>query len=132
MAVVGSTDVELLLIGWLQQQLGAGIVVRDELDNNLLDELPTVQVQRVGGADDGFRLDRALVDIDVYAATRSDAITLAATVRGLLLTQLRGDAHGGAVVSAVSTLSAPAARPYENTGLRRIGATYELNIHPVS
>lgn len=132
MPAVGSIDVEVLLIGWLQQQLGDGVVVRDELDNELLNELPTVQVQRVGGSDDGFRLDRALVDVDVYAASRGQGTDLAATARGLLLTRLPGTSTGTAVVGAVRTLSAPASRPYENTALRRIGATYELNVHPVS
>ncbi|MFD8577398.1 hypothetical protein ACFV1H_18945 [Streptomyces virginiae] len=133
MADVGSVDVELLLIQWLQARLGSGVVVRDELDNNLLDELPTVQVQRLpGGDDDGFRLDRALVDIDVYAATKGDATELAAEIRGLLLTDLPGSETGGAVVGRVRTEAAPGVRPYENTGLRRIGATYSLYSHPVS
>lgn len=131
MADVGSVDVEVLVIGWLQEQLGDGIVVRDELDNDLLDELPTVQVERVGGTDDGLRLDRALVDIDVYAATRGDAVNLAAVVRGLLL-RLPGATVGGAVVSRVRTESAPISRPYENLGLRRVGGTYSLYLHPVS
>lgn len=131
MAAVGSVDVEVLLIGWLQEQLGDGIVVRDELDNRLLEELPTVQVERVGGTDDGLRLDRALVDIDVYAATRGDAADLAAIIRGLLL-RLPGLTVAGAVVGRVRTESAPAARPYENTGLRRVGGTYSLYLHPVS
>lgn len=132
MAAVGSVDVELELIGWLQSRLGSGTVVRDELDNNLLDELPTVQVEVVGGDDDGFRLDRALVDINVYAATRAAAIALAAQVHGLLLTQLRGSKTTNAVFGMVSTVSRPAARPYENTSLRRVGATYSLHSHPVS
>lgn len=132
MAAVGSVDVELLLIGWLQQRLGSGVVVRDELDNNLLQELPTVQVQRVGGSDDSFRLDRALTDIDVYAATRGDALDLAATVRGLLLAELAGSTTATAVVGGITTISAPVQRPYENTALRRIGATYQIHVHPVS
>ncbi|MER7733674.1 hypothetical protein ABTX80_22540 [Streptomyces erythrochromogenes] len=131
MAAVGSVDVELLVIQWLQDQLGDDVVVRDELDNNLLDELPTVQVQRLpAGDDDGFRLDRALVDVDVYAATRSAAIALAADIRGRLLAGLPGETTGGAVVGTVRTATAPGARPYENTGLRRIGATYEIYSHP--
>ncbi|MBQ1165475.1 hypothetical protein KBZ21_46630, partial [Streptomyces sp. A73] len=73
---------------------------------------------------DGFRLDRSLVDIDVYDSTRGGAIGLAATIRGLLLTELRGSGTATAVVSAVATVSAPAIRPYENTELRRCGATY--------
>jgi predicted exporter len=133
MAAVGSVDVELLVIQWLQGQLGSSVVVRDELDNNLLDELPTVQVQRLpAGDDDGFRLDRALVDIDVYAATKGDATNLAAEIRGLLLAELPGSETGGAVVGRVRTEAAPGVRPYENTGLRRIGATYSLYSHPVS
>lgn len=133
MATVGSVDVELLIIQWLQGQLGSGVVVRDELDNNLLNELPTVQVERVpAGGDDGFRIDQALVDIDVYAATRGAAVALAIQIRGLLLTVLSGAATGGAVVGRVSTLAAPGSRPYENPGLRRVGATYQIYSHPVS
>lgn len=132
MGAVGSVDVELLLIGWLQTRLGSGVVVRDELDNQLLDELPTVQVTVVGGGDDGFRLDRALFDVDVYAATRAGAITLAAEIHGALLGELRGTSTATAVVGGLDTVSRPAARPYENTGLRRVGATYQLYSHPVS
>ena len=63
MGDVGSVDVELELIQWLQAKTGPSVVVRDEIDNNLLEELPTIQVQRLpAGGDDGFRLDRALVE----------------------------------------------------------------------
>ena len=131
MAAVGSVDVELQVMTWLRARLDPGVVVRDELDNNLLDELPTVQVQRIpAGGDDGIRLDRAFVDVDVYAATRADAIALSATIRGLLLGELRGSVTDAAVFSRVGTISPPAARPYENTGLRRVGATYEIYCHP--
>ncbi|MEU5900547.1 MULTISPECIES: hypothetical protein [Streptomyces] len=132
MAAVGSVDVELLVIGWLQAKLGDNATVRDELDNNLLNELPTVQVEGVGGGDDGFRLDRALVDINIYAATRAEAIALAGTVHGFLLTELRGSATDVAVVGSVATITRPAARPYENTALRRVGGTYQIHSHPVS
>jgi hypothetical protein len=133
MAAVGSVDVELLVIQWLQAQLGSGVVVRDELDNNLLSELPTVQVERIpAGDDDGFRLDRALVDVDVYAATRGGAVALSLQIRGLLLSVLPGFKTGGAIVGRVQTVTAPGARPYENAGLRRVGATYQIYSHPVS
>ncbi|GAA2802934.1 hypothetical protein [Streptomyces showdoensis] len=133
MATVGSVDVELELIQWLQAKAGPSVVVRDELDNNLLQELPTIQVQRLpAGGDDGFRLDRALVDIDVYAATRAAAIALAAQVRGWLLTELPGVKTSTAVFGAATSTPPPAVRPYENTGLRRVGATYQIYSHPVS
>lgn len=132
MAALGSVDVELELIGWLQARLDSGVVVRDELDNNLLGELPTVQIEVAGGDDDGFRLDRPFVDINTYAATRAEAIALAATVHGLILTELRGSVTDTAVFARAATLSRPAVRPYENTALRRVGATYEIYCHPVS
>lgn len=132
MAAVGSVDVELLLIVCLQAELGSGVAVRDELDNNLLSELPTAQIEVVGGGDDGFRLDRALVDINVYAATRAEAIAIAAQVHGYLLTELPGTQTDVAVVTSVATITRPAARPYENTALRRVGGTYQIHSHPVS
>jgi hypothetical protein len=132
MAAVGSVDIELELIGWLQARLGAGVVVRDELDNNLLEELPTVQVEAVGGDDDGFRLDRALVDVNLYAATRAEAIALAAAVHALLLQELRGSSTAAAVFGSVRAAARPAVRPYENVALRRVGATYQIHSHPVS
>lgn len=132
MAAVGSVDVELEVMKWLRPRLDSDVVVRDELDNDLLDELPTVQVQRIpAGGDDGIRLDRAFVDIDVYASTRAAAIALSATIRGLVLGELRGYSTNTAVFGRVGTISPPAVRPYENTALRRVGATYEIYSHPV-
>ena len=132
MAAVGSVDIELELIGWTQARVASGVVVRDELDNSLLDELPTVQIEVVGGGDDGLRLDRALVDVNVYAATRAEAIALAAVMHALYLTELRGSSTTNAVFGMVSTITRPAARPYQNTALRRVGATYQIYSHPVS
>ncbi|MEH0417793.1 hypothetical protein [Streptomyces sp. B21-083] len=133
MADVGSVDVELEVMVWLRARLDSSVAVRDELDNNLLNELPTVQVQRIpAGGDDGIRLDRAFVDIDVYAATRPAAIALSATVRGLLLAELRGTVTDNAVFCRIGTITPPAQRDYENTALRRVGATYEIYSHPVS
>lgn len=133
MAAVGSVDVELDLIGWLQTKAGPDVVVRDEVDNNLLNELPTVQVQRVpAGGDDGFRLDRAFMDVDVYAETRGAAFELALLIRGWLLAELPGAVTSRAVYGRVTSSPPPAVRPYENTGLRRVGATYQIYSHPVS
>lgn len=122
---------EAVLVAFLTEAL-AGPLVTTELGNDLLDALPVVHVQRVGGDDDGLRLDRALVDVDVYAATRVDAADLAEQVRAQLLGVLRGSTQPTAVVGLVATVSAPSWRPYENVELRRCGATYELFLHPVS
>lgn len=131
-ADVGSVDVEELLIGWLQARF-PDAVVRDELDNNLINELPTIQVEQLpGGGDDGFRVTRALVDVDVYHQTRGQALALAQEIRGLLASELRGSSTDTAVIGLVGVESLPAKRPYENTGLRRVGATYSIYLHPVS
>lgn len=108
-------------------------VVRDELDNGLLDELPTIQINQVpGGGDDGIRLGRMLVDIDVYAATRADAIALAKDVHEWVTGEIRGSHSSTVVFGRTGALTLPAIRPYENTALRRVGATYEIFCHPVA
>jgi len=108
-------------------------VVRDELDNRLLGELPTIQIEQIpGGGDDGLRLARLIVDINVYAATRPDAIALAREVHDWVTGELRGSSGDSIVIGRTGCLSLPAIRPYENTSLRRVGATYELFCHPVS
>ncbi|MEV7466107.1 hypothetical protein AB0O20_06280 [Streptomyces kronopolitis] len=107
--------------------------MRDETDNDLLDELPTIQIQQIpGGSEDGVRLARFIVDIDVYAASRAEAIDLGRAVHDWATRELRGNASERAQIGRVGTLSLPAPRPYENTGLRRVGATYEIYCHPVS
>lgn len=123
-------DIEIELVAWLGTQLTVRHVT--ELPANLADILPVNQLQRVGGGDDGIRLDRALVDVDTYAATRDAASTLARQTRDELVVNLRGVMTDSAVFGRVSTVSAPSWRPYENTALRRMGATYEIFFHPVS
>ena len=108
-------------------------VVRDELDNNPLNELPTIQIEQIpGGGDDGLRLSRAIVDINVYAATRAAAIALAGEVHDWVTRELRGSAGETVVIGRTGALSLPAIRDYENTALRRAGGTYEIFCHPVS
>jgi hypothetical protein len=108
-------------------------VVRDELDNNLLNELPTIRFQQVpAGSDDGFRLARFLVDMDVFGESRTAAITLGRSVHAWLTGELPGSFGGTAVFGRVAALTLPGPRDYENTALRRVGATYELFCHPVS
>ncbi len=123
-------DVEAELVAWMT----AAIDVRHltDLPANLVDALPLNQLQRIGGDDDGLRLDRALVSVDSFAATRQAAWQLALETRYQLLFNLRGAKTANAVFSRVATIAAPAWRPYENTGLRRVGATYEIYCHPVA
>lgn len=122
-------DVEAELNAWLEAQLS--VVHVTDLPANLTDILPVNQVQRIGGDDDSIRLDRALVTVDSYAADRVGASLLARQTRDKLVVTLRGVQTTAAVFGRVSTISAPAWRPYENPALRRMGATYEIFFHPV-
>lgn len=122
-------DIEIELVARLKARTGVRWVT--ELPGNLTEILPVGQVQSIGGSDDGVRLARALVSIDVYAATRKAASELAEQVRQELVVRLRGVRTDNAVFGRVSTIAAPAWRPYENPALRRSGATYELFYHPV-
>jgi len=108
-------------------------VVRDELDNNLLDELPTIQITQVPAGDlAASRLARMLVDIDVYAATRAEAFGLARETVAWVERDLRGSTTSTLTISRAGVVTLPAIRPYENTALRRVGGTYEIFCHPVS
>jgi hypothetical protein len=107
-------------------------VVRDELDNNLVNELPTIQIEQVPGGDMAAgRLARMLVDIDVYAADRATAFALAGEVLGWVERELRGSTTDTLVIGRAGVVTMPAVRPYENPGLRRVGGTYEIFCHPV-
>lgn len=108
-------------------------VARDELDNNLANELPTIQITQVpGGGITAGRLARVLVDIDVYAATRAEAFDLAREVVAWVEQELRGSTTSTMTISRAGVVTLPAIRPYENTDLRRVGGTYEIFCHPVS
>ncbi|MGW2721446.1 phage tail termination protein [Streptomyces sp. NPDC001492] len=125
-------DIELELISRATDRFPEA-VVRDELDNNLLNELPTIRFQQVpAGDDDGFRLARVIVDMDVFGATRADAITLGRTVHAWLTGELPGTAGASVTFGQIRALTLPGPRDYENTALRRVGGTYEIFCHPVS
>ena len=108
-------------------------VIRDELDNNLLNELPTIRLQQVpAGSDDGLLVARFLVDMDVFGANRADAIACSRAVHAWLTGELPGTAGETVVFGRIRALTLPAPRDYENTALRRVGGTYEIFCHPVS
>jgi hypothetical protein len=130
--VTALVDIELELITRATARF-PDAVVRDELDNNLANELPTIQIEQIpGGSDDGLKLSRAIVDINVFAATRADAIALANEVHSWVTGELRGSSSAQSVIGRTGSFALPAPRPYENVSLRRAGATYEIFCHPVS
>jgi hypothetical protein len=120
-------DVEKILVSWLDNALAARIVT--DVPSNLDLVLPIVQITRIGGRDMFPTLDAAMVDVDVYALTRGEANVLSEEVRTALRFNSRNQVVDGAVIGLVETLLGPTWRPYENTKVRRVGATYRVMVH---
>jgi hypothetical protein len=126
---VAYPDVDALLVGWLPDHVTATTFTTDDvLPTNLAYALPLVQVVTFAGADLVPTLDESLVDVDCYAAGRDAAKTLAEQVRTAIRTLLLGTVDG-VVVAKTRTSLRPARRPYDNTAIRRIGATYGITVH---
>lgn len=93
----------------LQTRLTTGLVVR---------------VGLVTGRDDRFT-NYAVVDVDVFARTRADALGTAEQIRQWLLGYPR--AVGTAVIDVVTTETAPTPAPWEDENVRRYLATYRIS-----
>jgi hypothetical protein len=122
-------DVERILVGWLGDKLSCRVVT--ELPSNLEQVTPLLQIERNGGADTRPGLDFCVLDVDAFGANRATAADLAEKARWNLRFGLPGTQIEGAVFTACETLEAPSYRPYDNTDLRRFGATYQLVVHVV-
>lgn len=126
-------DAETLLVGWLTTWLettGSPGTVSTETPAGVETELPWVQVVRIGGSYDGFRLDRPEMDVDAYAADGVAAAGLALRIQQALHNDLERTTTGGAVVTEVTTITGPHQVPHDNPALRRYVATYQLTVHP--
>lgn len=120
-------DIEQLLVAYLEDVLDERVLT--DLPSNVDQILPVVRMTRVSGDDDGFKLDRPIVDIDAYAADRAGAFSLARRVQALLLFELPTVVCPGGVVTAVDTIVGPRWLPDTNTSLRRVQATYQFFAH---
>lgn len=123
---------ELLLHDFLTVALG--VRVCSELPADLGDVLPVVQATRIGGPhdDNDPLLQTPTVDIDYFAADRAAAFALAEAGDLALRRQLPGATVGTVRVGMVRTLSGPSWRGWDNTSIRRVGATYQLWIKPTA
>jgi hypothetical protein len=127
---VAYPDVDAMLVAWLPT---VGIVAGrftddDVLPSNLAYDLPVVQVVTYGGTEPTLTIDESYVDVDVYAASRSQAKALAEQIRAAIMTRLICTV-GGVPVAKRRLVQRPSLRPYDNTAIRRIGATYAITCH---
>lgn len=83
-------------------------------------------IRVVGGPGANNRtLERALVDVDCFAADRDLARALAERVRDWFMA-LSHTIRGGVAFTLVETTMRPHWLPWDNTDVRRFGATYQL------
>lgn len=122
-------DIEVVLIAWLEDNI-EDIRASTETPPDLDDQLPWLQVRRIGGPYDGYRRDQPTVDITTYATTGPAASDLALQVQHLVHASLWGVTTDGAVFSRVETRTGPHWVPYDNPGMRRYEATYAFVVHP--
>lgn len=121
-------EAEPLLLSWLRTAFPAARLVT-ETPADLAAHLPLIRVQRFGGTADAYQFDTARLDVDVFAATRAAARTLAYQVRASLLQDLPGQYVDGAMVLSVDEFLGPIWTPYENTNLRRFTLSVSIRLH---
>ena len=125
-------SVDEVLAAWLPEVVdGVRTWTTDDLlPTSLTYLLPLVQIVTYSGADHTVGIDDASVDVDVYAPTRVVALEVAEQIRVVVRTQLVG-VVGGVTVSYTRTVQRPTSRPYDNTSIRRVGASYMIRTHAV-
>lgn len=123
-----TAHIEPLLVAALKAQFPSARVVT-ETPANLVDVLPVIQVGGIGGSGDAYQFDTPRADIDVYAATRDAARTLAQQIHDWLLRDLPGQTLGSAFVLKVTEFMSPVWTPYDNTTVRRFTLSVGLRLH---
>ncbi len=127
-------DIEEVLTGWLPGALravyGVTAQVMTETPYDLQDRVPLIGLHRATGTDDQAIIDRPVVSVDAFGATRAAANLLGRQVHALLHGQLQGAVAGGAVIGWVNTVAGPRWMPYADLAVRRFNATYEMYVKP--
>src|ERR1700693_6221719 len=124
-AIAAFPDIEKLLIGWLQAPL-TNTRVCTVLPADIT-ETP-IHVTRISGANKSIRVDRPIVDIDVFALDHSDSVNVALAVQQVI-TPMRNVVTSGGVVQSVTTVNGPRWLPEINPALTRYSASYEFHVH---
>lgn len=120
--------VETVLHDWLAQEFPDARVCT-ETPADLVDVLPVLQVTGIGGSGDAYGFDTPHCDVDVFAASRSDARSLAQKVHWSVLHDLPGQSVAGTFVLSASEFMSPTWTPYDNTDVRKFVLSVGLRLH---
>lgn len=125
-------DVERLVVDHLKNRPElAGVLVDNRVPPGFDGTQKAVLVSRSGGAwVEDLRLDRPLVDLEVYGPDKPTAHALATAARTALLT-VRGTAYGTAYVTDVAEADGPRWLPdWNHAAASRYLSTTRLSIRP--
>ncbi len=132
MTTTAFVDAESVIWQWLTTTFPA-----DQVGTETPPELATLasftQVIRIGGPTVGARSDQATIDVHRFAPTRLAAKTGARTVQWALIHEAPGDTvtlddgTAGVILHTVCTVG-PSWRPYADTNVYLIGATYSVTV----
>jgi hypothetical protein len=121
-------DVELTMMDLLTPLLAGGGTTVTHTDENLAP--PCIQVQRVGGANDGVT-DRAMIQVTCYGTTRATAWALSREVEQYILTSpghaITGDYVEDVCIDRAETTVAGLQLPYENPDIRTVVSNYRID-----
>jgi hypothetical protein len=118
-------DIELLLVGWWQPQFPAArfaTILPADIAGT------TIHVTRISGGNRTIRVDRPVVDVDVYALDHATAVSIALGIQALVKIA-RNVVTGSGVIQSAVTVNGPRWLPEINPALFRRSATYQFYVH---
>lgn len=121
-------DVEGLLVRWLSSPDSGVDSYRYGTDLPADITEVTVRIERTSGSGKSVRVDRPIVDVDVYGLVLAD-VELASRQLQQALRSMRGIRTADGYVQSVSTIIGPRWMPDINQAITRYGASYELHTH---
>ena len=87
-----------------------------------------MHVTRISGAGRSLRVDRPIVDVDVYALDHATSVNVARQVEAVIRAARNVVTDAGVLLSA-TIVNGPRWLPELNPALRRRSATYEFHVH---
>jgi hypothetical protein len=120
-------DIQALVIGWMLDQPAITGSPCSKLPDPITGTF--IRVLRISGANRSIRVDRPIIDVDVFSDDEADAASQALLVQNLLLFSLWDTTTPLGYIQQVTTVIGPRWMPETNQDLVRYGASYELHSH---
>lgn len=118
-----------LLLRELDDAFTDGTQIGVEYPADLASRLPYAAIERIGGPRTRLN-DYPLLDVEVFASSRTQAESLSERIDALLLgyphSVMVGTRH--VAIDSVTPLTTPRRIPWDDANVRRFGATYQFSV----